>query len=281
MRPIKKLVKGLIFLPRILTAKSRVLPDVLIVGAQKAGTTALYNHLVKHPDIFPSYRKEVHYFDHNYQKGTNWYRAFFPKSSEKQAHEKLGKVFRTIDASPYYMVHPHVAKRAKELLPNAKVIFILRDPIDRAISHYNHEIRKGTESLPIEDAFHKEPERINGEHEKMMKDENYASPAFNQFSYIKRGKYIEQLKNWEQYFGKDQIKVSIYDDFVENPQKVMDEVFEFIGAAPQTIEGLGERHNKHSHKVKLDDGLKTYLSEQFRQSNQELFDHIGKQYNWK
>lgn len=279
--PLKKAVKGIIFFPRVITSRQRVLPDVLIIGAQKAGTTSLYNYLVQHPDIFPSYRKEVHFFDNNYKKGEAWYRAFFPTKREKEAQESKGKSFHTIDASPYYMFHPHVAARAKKLVPNAKIILILRDPVDRAVSHYNHELRKGTETLAMPEAFKTEEKRISAGLDKMLKDESYNSLAYNQFSYLKRGKYIEQIQAWKQHFADEQMRIVMYDDFVADTQGIMDEMFSFIGVEPMKLSGLDKRHNQHAHSTKADSELVQYLSGQFKPFNQALFELLGKTYNWK
>src|SRR4051812_20031887 len=122
---------------RHLSAPLRGLPSVLIIGAQKSGTTSLSSYLVEHPDMLPSLRKEVHYFSFNYERGVNWYRAHFPYTH----HLRRGAL--TLDATPYYLVHPLVAQRAAQLLPHAKLVVLLRNPVDRALSHYQHEVRGG------------------------------------------------------------------------------------------------------------------------------------------
>src|SRR5581483_11863989 len=149
---------------RQLTADFRVLPDFLVIGGQKCGTTALYNYIIEHPDIYLAVRKQMHYFDNRYEKGDRWYRSGFPTVAEKfYVKNILRKRFITCEATPNYIFHPQAARRVARLLPHAKFILVLRDPVDRAYSHYNHEIRKGTEMLSFEEAIAKEKERLQPE----------------------------------------------------------------------------------------------------------------------
>ena len=112
---------------RRLTGPLRGMPSLLLIGTQKGGSTSLFNYLVQHPDVLPPLGKEVHYFDFNYGKGVNWYHGRFPYRYQ------LGGGVRTLDATPYYMMHPLAPERAAGLLPDVKLIAVLRNPIDRAL----------------------------------------------------------------------------------------------------------------------------------------------------
>ncbi|MEL7147808.1 MAG: sulfotransferase domain-containing protein, partial [Bacteroidota bacterium] len=119
---------------RLLTANQRKLPDFLCIGAQKSGSSTLYWWLKQHPQLAMSFDKESKFLDRYYSKGEKWYRHQFPLASSR----KLAG-----DNTPYYLFHPLVPERAHALCPNAKVIMILRNPIDRAYSQYQMECRKG------------------------------------------------------------------------------------------------------------------------------------------
>lgn len=126
---------------RRLTANWRALPDFIVIGAQKGGTTPLSHYLMEqHPSVIPPTDKEVHFYDRNYEKGIRWYKAHFPLL------RLLDQGTATGEASPYYLAHPHVPGRIALNQPSVKMIALLRDPKSRAISHYHMSVRKGRET---------------------------------------------------------------------------------------------------------------------------------------
>ena len=156
------------------TALARIAPSFLVIGAQRSGSTALYRHLAAHPAILPPLRKEVHYFDFQYAKGRAWYLAHFPGIQERITGNYRAITF---EASPYYMLHPLAPERIMAFNPDMKLIAILRDPVDRALSHYHHEARRGVETLTFEEAIAAEPERLAGA-ERLMKKAPHHYPDF-------------------------------------------------------------------------------------------------------
>jgi len=132
-----------------------MLPDFIIIGVQRGGTTSLYKYMTKHPKIIPALKKEIHFFDNKFGKGLSWYESQFMQNPFFCLLKRKRKSEDTItgEASPYYIYHPHVPKRISKILPNVKLIAILRNPIERAFSHYNHEVRLGAEKLSFEDAL--------------------------------------------------------------------------------------------------------------------------------
>ena len=166
---------------------ARALPDAMIIGAMKSGTSSLHYYLTQHPQVIAPLRKEVHYFDLNLARGESWYRANFGRE---------GQGGLNIDSSPYYLFHPQVPQRAHALVPGAKLVVLLRDPVRRAYSHYWHERDKGREPLSFEDAIAAEPDRVERDHERLARGEIVRSEAHQYFSYLARGRYAEQLERW-------------------------------------------------------------------------------------
>ncbi|MGI9254548.1 MAG: sulfotransferase domain-containing protein, partial [Thermomicrobiales bacterium] len=174
-------------------------PDFIVIGAQRSGSTSLYRYLSAHPLIEAARIKELHYFSLHHQRPLAWYRSQFPLN--------LPPGHITGEATPYYLFHPHAARRIAETAPRAKLIAVLRNPIDRAHSHYHHELARGVEWLSFEDAIRAEPERIAGERERLLADPTYASAPYQSASYLSRGRYAEQLREWLDIFPRDQLLI--------------------------------------------------------------------------
>jgi hypothetical protein len=168
------------------TAALRTLPDVVILGAQRSGTTSLFDWLAAHPSVAPSTTKEVHYFDRYYANGERWYRSHFPlRTSPRMAME----------ATPYLLFSPVAPRRVAADLPGStRFIVLLRDPVQRAISQYWHSRRIHAEDQPLAVALALEEERLAGQREIVLAGGE--SFAFRNFSYKARGQYAEQLRRW-------------------------------------------------------------------------------------
>ncbi len=184
------------------TAKLYVLPDMIIIGAMKCGTTSLFRYLAEHPDFFPPMTKEIHFFDSKYDQGLDWYRRRFPTKIKRLTCRLRGRRIITGEASPYYMFHPHAMRRIASILPTVKLIVLLRNPVDRAYSHYHYEVKHGREQLTFEEAIDAEPGRLAGELDKMLQDEGYFSVHYGRHAYLRRGIYVEQLKACRALFRK-------------------------------------------------------------------------------
>lgn len=190
------------------SGKLRMLPDFIIIGAQRSGTTSLFNYLGQHPEIYQSFPKETHYFSNHYQKGVGWYRSHFPLKVHKVIAESyLKRKFIAGEATPYYISHPLAPGRVHNLVPNVKLIVLLRNPVDRAYSHYHHQVKLGMEPLTFEEAIDAEEERISGEVERIKRDVQYRSFNLQNYSYLYRGVYIHQVRTWLEYFDREQFLV--------------------------------------------------------------------------
>lgn len=258
------------------TAGLRALPDFVIIGAQKGGTTSLFSALEEHPACARAWKKEVHYFDHYFDKGLNYYKRFFPLRSFMKSRGK------TIcgEASPYYIAHPLAAERIRSTLPDVKLIAVLRHPVDRAISHYLHNRRIGGDSREPEtfaQALEYEPERIDGQVGALKGGEVAWSPGHVFHSYRTRGNYLEQLKSFEREFINGQLLVIFFEELCANPAKVLSTVFEHLEIntesaieLPRLNVGTGRQHQA------IDRESVASLLAGYESKNAELFDFLGR-----
>lgn len=246
------------------------LPDFLIIGAQKAGTTSLYHYLIQHPNIDAAVTKEVHYFDVFFEKEKDWYVDQFP--SLKTCNDHL-----TGEATPYYIFHPNAPNRIYDMMPRTKIIVLLRNPIDRAYSHYHHAVRNLGEILSFEDAINKEEERLNGELEKFQSESNYNSINYQHYSYLKRGIYVDQLQLWYKLFPKDQILVLNYELFFSGLPRSMNAVTDFLGISNYEFQIEPLNQGKYDP---MNIQTRNLLREYFYLHNQRLFKYLGQTYEW-
>lgn len=258
---------------RRLTAPMRGLPSALIIGTQRGGTSSLFNYLVQHPDVLPPLRKEVHYFDLNHARGPNWYRGCFPYS------HRLRQGAITIDATPYYMMHPLAAERAAELLPDLKLIALLRNPIDRALSHYQHEVRGGRESLSFAEALERESERLAGQEERLRSDPRYYSWNHRRYAYTRRGLYLEQLQRWLRHFPRSQLLVLQSERLFRDPPGVSAEVYRFLGLRAHTLPKY-ETFLGGNYDRTMPPELRARLAAYFEPRNRALFAWLGEEFDW-
>ncbi len=213
----------------------RALPGAVILGAQKCGTSSLHNYLTQHPGVIAPLRKEVHYFDVNYGRGEAWYRGHFGR---------LGEPGLNLDSSPYYLFHPAVPRRMHELLPDARLIVLLRDPARRAYSHYWHERDKGREDLSFEAAIDAEPARL-GRSEQQLADGEIAHSLEHQLhSYLARGRYAEQLERWLGFYPRERIHVLRFEDFAQDALAGLNGTLAFLGLPAATSVSLEARNTR-------------------------------------
>lgn len=267
--PLRRLRAGY----RSWTAPLRGLPSVLILGAQRSGTTSLFNYLVQHPDVLAPLGKESHYFDLRYARGIRWYRGRFPYA------RRMRSGALTLDASPYYLMHPLAPRRAAELLPEARLIALLRHPIDRAFSHYQHAVRDGREPLSFAEAVAKEPERLAGEEERLRSEPDYISYNHRHYSYLRRGVYVEQLRRWGEHFPRSQLLVIQSERLFREPAAVTAEVHAFLGLRPYRLEQY-EPFLRGGYNRGIPPELRAELARQFEPRNRELYEWLGEEFDW-
>jgi hypothetical protein len=263
------------------TSRFRVLPDYLIVGAMRSGTSALYEYLTKHPRVARSTTEEVHYFTLHYERGVDWYRGHFPTSLRNAFTRAVhGGNVLTGEATPYYMFHPHAPYRIASLLPEVKLIVVLRNPVDRAYSHYLHARRVGVEPLTsFEEALEAEPERLRGESERMAADPGYKSRNHWHFSYLRRGMYAEQIEVLFSLFDRRNVLVLQSEGLLRDPAGNHAAALRHLGL-PEITLGEYPRHNASGYPP-MEEQTRRRLAEHFAERNERLFRLLGRDFGWE
>ncbi len=263
-----------------LTSSVRMRPDFLIVGAQRSGTTSMFKTLAQHPMVArPLLVKGVHYFDVGHDQGMRWYRGHFPVEATSRFWRR-GRRPLTGESSPYYMFHPLAGRRIAAELPEARLIVMLRDPVERAYSGHSHEVGRGFEDLGFEDAVSAEPKRLAGERERLLRDPGYHSEHWQHHAHVTRGQYVEQLRALEAEVGRDRILVVDSADFFAEPEPVFAQVCAFLELEP--AQGISfDRHNARSRQQPLGADLRRRLEDHYAPFDAELADWWGRDPSWR
>jgi hypothetical protein len=276
---IETIGKNLFLLYRRFSARRRVLPNFLILGAQKCGTTSLFSELAEHPSVLPALTKEVHYFDRCPERTVDWYRAHFPRRARvDEMSRDLGRLGITGEASPFYLFDPGCAPRIHALLPDAKLIVLLRNPVDRAYSHYQHARRRGWETLDFESALDAEPDRLAAEAAVSTAGRCYRGSAHRRFSYAARGRYADQIARYLDHYPRSSLLVLESEDYAREPARVYAEAIEFLGLEPVTLSRQRKIH--HFDYIEQPAHIRTRLLEYFAPHNERLFALLGRRYDW-
>jgi hypothetical protein len=264
------------------TSPMRPLPEFLIIGAQRCGTTSLYKYLAQHPQFRSATlrTKGVHFFDTRYDKGLSWYRAHFPTTAYRAYFRaRHGADLVTGEASPYYLFHPQVPHRLARHLPDVKLIVMLRDPIERTYSQWQHELSRGFEDVDVfEQALEREPERLAGEVDRLQADPGHHSFSHQHHSYVARSRYADQLEVYRSLFPAAQIHVVKAEDFFSDPGIEYARVLEFLGLPAHDL-GHYEKHNGY-RRTAMDAATRRRLVEQFADSNKRLVEMLGPRFTW-
>jgi hypothetical protein len=250
------------------------LPDFVIIGAQKGGTTYFYHRLSQHPYVEPAVKKELHFFNDLFDEGVEWYRRCFPRPRLKD-----GRTTITGEATPSYLSHPHAAKRMAEVIPHARLIALLRNPVDRAYSHYQMAVRRGFEHLNFEEAIEAEEARLRSEREEVLEDEHHVSFNLERFSYLSRGVYVDQLVRLSEFFDREQMLVLKSEDFFERPRDTFKLVLNFLDLPNWELE-TWRRDKKSKYEQKMDPSTRRRLEEYFAPHNRRLYDFLGVDFGW-
>ena len=238
------------------TARLRDLPDFLLIGAQRSGTTFLHQCLAGHPQLSPPLRKEIHFFTDQWARGERWYRAHFAMSTPLRGQHRL-----SFEATPYYLFHPLAAGRAVEVVPQARILVLLRDPVERAYSHYWHSIEKGWETLDFDAALAAEEERLSGAEQALL-DGAAVNVPHRVFSYVQRGRYGPQLARWLEHFSPEQLLVLRSEDMFADPRALLSRVEQFLGIEQWQPESLPDPDGR-GDRPKMTAAARAFPQDQF------------------
>ncbi|MDY7003539.1 MAG: tetratricopeptide repeat protein [Cyanobacteriota bacterium] len=243
-------------------------PNFIIIGTGKSGTTSLYNYLSQHPQILPAIKKEIYFWSIHFDKGINWYLAHFPPIPK-------GIKFLTGEATPTYIYSWHTPERLFSIFPQIKLIVILRNPVDRAISHYYHEVRTKRENKSLSEAIFSQLERLQKTPESALQEAywNYVS------RYISYGVYVEFIKKWMAIFPRKQFLILRSEDFYQNPATIMEKVFNFLDLPKYQLKNY-QKLNSGSYPT-VPQSIHESLSNYFQPYNQKLEKYLGMKFNWE
>lgn len=267
------------------TASLRLLPDFIVIGAQRGGTSSLFKYLSFHPEIVPSLRKEIE-FSNRYrgEHGVHWYKAHFPLAFSRRRAAARGRRLLTFEATPVYLDHPHTPALIAEMMPAVKLVVLLRDPVARALSHHQHMTRLRLETFPFPQAVRFEEERIGEERSKVFADPLYYSRPYTRYCYAYRGFYAEHLQRWLTHFDRDRFLPIRSEDFYADPSTALGRILSFVGADPEwrpaEFANFSYRSGPPPQYEDMDTATRLFLEERFAPHHQRLIDLLGSEFSW-
>lgn len=249
--------------------QNRRQPNFLIIGIGKGGTTSLYYYLVKHPQILPAIKKEIHFFSENIERGLNWYLSHFPPIPQESN-------FLTGEATPWYFGSFESAKKIAHIFPDVKLIILLRNPIFRSFSYYQMQIKGGEEQRSFAEVISSEIKYIkkflsSGEVDSDYWQTEKGCLLFSLYFYF--------IEKWMAIFPREQFLILRSEDFYANPVATLTQVFEFLGVPDYPLAEY-PNYNPGSYNP-LSDDLRQTLAEFFRPHNQKLEEYLGIKFNWE
>ena len=244
-------------------------PNFIIAGAPKCGTSAIYYYLSHHPQILFSHKKEIDFYWKNYHRGIDWYRAHFPTITDRPD-------FLTGEATPNYLRFPQVARRIKDTFPKTKIIILLRNPADRAISWHYHKLNDGLTNLNLDlkTAIATEIEKLATTTEAEITNTGYCD-----LDNIISSLYIYKIKPWIEILGREQFLILKSEEFYSNPLKVMSNVFQFLDLPDCPLNNY-PKVNSGSYQP-ADPQLRNTIAEYFAPYNRQLEEYLGMEFGWQ
>ena len=259
-----------------ITGFIRVIPDFLVIGAKRCGTTSLYQHLPEHPCISKSPHDNMGFFNDNFHLGVNWYKSFFPTTFTRNKIKSKFGGFLAFDVTTKYMEEESTANNVYQTKPNMKIIIILRNPVDRAYSQYHLSVRQTAERRSFEDVVEENMNRLNKEsHEHYEIKPKFSAKEDN---YLKKGLYALQLRYWLKIFPRENILTVSTEEFESNQQIIYNKIFEFLNISKFEVKNTKKMQKGNYPPIKSE--TRNLLLDYFRQHNHELFELINMKFDW-
>jgi len=260
-----------------LTGSIRVLPDFLVIGAKRCGTTSLFYHLPEHPCISKSPHDNMGFFNDNFHLGVNWYKSFFPTIFTRNKIKSEFGNFLAFDVTTTYMEEESTANNVYQTKPNMKIIVILRNPVDRAYSQYHLSLREKEEKRSFEDVIEENMNRLDKESHKRHE----IKPKFleEKNNYLKKSLYAQQLRHWLKIFPRENILIIPTEEFESNQQAIYNKIFRFLDISQFEIKNTEKMEKGNYPQMKSE--TRSLLLDYFRSHNNELFKLIDKKFDWE
>ena len=268
----------------MVTSPLRELPDFLVIGAKKGGTTSVANWLVQHPQVMPMFprsqrHKSPHYFDINFWRGRSWYLSHFPSRPARALRTRRSGAAVVGETSPYYLFHPAAAGRIRATAPDVRLVAILRDPVSRAHSNYFDRVVAGTEDLPtFEAAIDAEEARTAGISSVWLQDPTHYSFDHDHHTYLGRGRYAEQLRVYYAHFPREQLLVLPLEALRDDPAQAFRRVEEHLGLDHHGVD-LAPRNTRESNPA-LSAETRERLAAYYAPHNAALTELLGEDFGW-
>jgi hypothetical protein len=184
------------------------------------------------------------------------------------------------EATPEYLLNPAVPERVASTIPDVRLVVLLRNPINRAFSHYHHYRRLGLEDLSFEKAIEAEQDRIGDQMAKLKTKGTHDGHRYARYSYLTRGHYAEQIERWLEYFSEEQLLILESRALFNNAEDTLKKVFSHLGVAELQI-SVEEAHGKGSYSEAMGTAVRTRLQEYFEPKNESLYELIGRGFGWE
>ena len=252
------------------TASSRVLPNFIIIGTVRSGTTSLYYNICEHPSVLPAAYDEIGFFDSNFHLGLNWYRSMFPTKKEMEKIKEKTNFAITGEDTPFYFWKKETVSRIINAVPNSKLIVIVRNPVDRAYSNYNLGIRKKVEESTFEKAIDEEI--------CFIENHSFRECIDRKRSYLSKGFYAKQFSIWQEKFSQKKLHVVSTEEMEKQPQITMSKIFEFLEIPKYNIKNPQKQKSANYKKMHVDTRKK--LLEFYKPHNEEFFNKINQSFDW-
>ena len=264
--------------PQVSGDATGALPDFVVIGAMRCGTSRFYALLTRHPYVKHAAAKELHYFDQwkNFNLGIGWYRQNFPPPEHKDGRSTI-----TGEATPRYLFDPMVPERMAQQVPDARLIVLLRNPVDRAYSQYHRSVSNGTETRSFQETVEGELALPTGAG---SSGHEGRTPVGNKnlYNQLARGIYVDQLARWREFFDEEQMLVIKSEDFFKHTADTLKQTQDFLRLPHREIELSPHKTDRQasSDYEPMNPEMRERLEAFFEPHNRRLYDFLSRDFGW-